>query len=388
MIGRGARSLFWLAVCGGTSYVLLTVIPQSEEQINKLREKQNPQERKASEDKARSFMNILSSASHTDKPFNKLNFLTQRETERQLNVRKKKDTKGSTGADNEKLEFFESLFAEKRLYIENLIELTKSVPIDELPEHFNLILKEIVTLQKYVAASNIFIRNYDVERCQNILQDLTLKSKRLEDELLPKKKFSFKNRAKQSPQATSIKPKSTDVVDNKIKIEPDKITTGFFDKRNETLTLSSTDLFQKDITLENLESCTVILKGTPSTLHLNRLNDCKIFCGPVSTSVFAENCENSTLVIACQQLRLHGSKHTDIYLYVTSRAIMEDCSDISVAPYNWTYDGIADDFQSASFDSAANNWTSIDDFNWLNRKHSPNWKVIDESNRVTDWNLI
>ncbi|CAH1098663.1 unnamed protein product [Psylliodes chrysocephalus] len=317
---------------------------------------------------------------------NRLNQLTQREVERQVNLQKKKDNKGLLVADNEKLEFFESLFAEKRLYIEHLIDLSKGIPVKDLPDHFNQILKDIGTLQKYVAASNIFIRNYDVERCQNILQDLTVKSKQLEDELLPKKKFSFKNRVKQKPQTSQQTPKGNDVVDFKVKIEPEKLTNGFFNRCNESLTLKGDDLLKKDITLEKLESCIIFLKGMPSTLHLNQLKNCKVFTGPVTTSIFAEHCENCTLVIACQQLRLHNSKRTDIYLFVTSRAIMEDCTEISLAPYNWIYEGITSDFESASFDTAVNNWTSIDDFDWLNQKHSPNWKEIEEKDRVQSWN--
>ncbi|XP_028131484.1 tubulin-specific chaperone C [Diabrotica virgifera virgifera] len=331
-------------------------------------------------------MNSTITFENTNEKANKLNLLTKREVERQLNLQKRKDNKDSLVAGNEKLEFFETLFAEKRSYIENMIDLSKSVPVNELPDHFNEILKEIVTLQKYVAASSIFIRNYDMQKCQNILQELTVRTKQVEDELLPKKKFSFKNKVKQKAQNSEIKSKSIDDVDFKPKIEPVKNVTGFFNKCNEHLALDNSELLKKDVSIEKLDSCTVSLQGSPSTLHLNYLRNCRIFSGPVSTSIFAENCENCILVIACQQLRLHNSKNTDIYLYVTSRAIMEDCKDINVAPYNWKYEGIESDFESASFDTAVNNWTCIDDFNWLNQKHSPNWKEIDEKDRIQSWN--
>lgn len=331
-------------------------------------------------------MNSAITMDSVNEKTNKLNLLTRREVERQLNLQKRKDNKDLLVAGNEKLEFFETIFTEKRSYIENMINISKCVAVNELPDHFNEILKEIVTLQKYVAASSIFIRNYDMQRCQNVLQELTMKTKQLEEELLPKKKFSFKNKMKQKSKSTEIRNKSVDEIDFKLKIEPAKSSTGFLSRFNEKLTMNNSEIFKKDVSLEKLESCTVFLKGSPSTLHLNYLKNCNIFSGPVSTSIFAENCENCTLVIACQQLRLHNSKNTNIYLYVTSRAIMEECKEIRVAPYNWEYENIVSDFENAGFDTDVNNWTFIDDFNWLNQKHSPNWKEIEDIDRIQNWN--
>ncbi|KAG5893348.1 hypothetical protein JTB14_000114 [Gonioctena quinquepunctata] len=302
---------------------------------------------------------------------NKLNFLTKRELERQINKQKERDGK------------------EKQNHIEQMIDNSKTVPGIELPNHFNNISKEILTLQKYVAASNIFLRNYDLQKCQFVLQELTLKSQKFEEELLPKKKFSFKNKSKENGQLKHLENKEKiDEVDFVSKRPIVKNICGLFNKTNETLIMTNLEIFQRDITIERLENCEVFLKGSPSTLHLDKLKGCKVFSGPVSTSIFAENCENCTLVIACQQLRLHSSTKTTIYLHVTSRAIMEDCKEISVAPYNWKYDGVEDDFRKATLDAAINNWTCIDDFNWLNKKHSPNWKEIEENDRVADWNNI
>nr|CAH7720294.1 unnamed protein product [Callosobruchus chinensis] len=281
---------------------------------------------------------LISIENFSEKP-NKITALTKRELERQLNIQKRKDDKELLSASNEKLEIFEAIFAEKRSHIESLIKNSRNLAKIELPDHFNIISKEILTLQKYVAASNIFLRHYDLQRCQNILQELTNKAKYLENELLPKKKFSFKNRTKEK----DIKQEKGDEVDSTaFKPQVCSIFTscGFFNRVNETLSMSSADIFRKDISLEKLENCTVIFKGTPSTLHLNHLSNCKVFTGPVSTSIFAENCTNCTLVIACQQLRLHSSQNVQIYLHVTSRAIMEDCKDIAVAPYNWIYEGM------------------------------------------------
>lgn len=325
----------------------------------------------------------------------KINILKSRELERKLNLQKKQETKKSTLAENEQLDYFERTFSEKQAYIENLIKLSENLPKDQLPEHFNIISKEILLLQKYVAASSLFLRNYFLQKCQNIIQELSNKTRDLENELLPKKKFGFRNKTKPKLLENNGK----DVVDfngklsdssakesvNEEKQSP-KIECGFYRRKEEVLCLSDEEIYKKDVSIEKLTNCVVYLKGIPSTLHLNHLTNCKIFSGPVSTSIFAENCYNCTFVIACQQLRLHSSENVDIYLHVTSRAIMEDCSKISVAPYNWVYENIGKHFAEAGMDLSVNNWRCIDDFNWLNTtKHSPNWREMDQSVRVREW---
>ena len=48
----------------------------------------------------------------------------------------------------------------------------------------------------------------------------------------------------------------------------------------------------------------------------------------------------------------HGklAKDTRVFLQVTSRAIVEDCSGIQFAPYTWSYPGIDKDFQDSGLD--------------------------------------
>lgn len=317
--------------------------------------------------------------------------LSKREFERQLNIQKRKDDKCLITADSEKLDFFQCIFDEKLNFIKACINQSSNLALDELPNHFNAISKEILTLQKYVAASNIFLRNYDIQKCHETIQELTLDARNLENKLLPKKKFGFKNKLKQK----TIEPKFghddvIDCIDSGMKKDENRFKenfNGFSDRSNEHLTLKSGEIYKKDVGIERLENCTVKLFGCPSTLHLDNLSNCKIYCGPVSTSIFAENCHDCLLVIACQQLRLHSSKNVNIYLHVTSRAIMEDCSDIFIAPFNWTYDDIENDFHLSKLDMK-NNWRSVDDFNWLNtEKHSPNWHEISEEDRLDNSNV-
>ncbi|ERL93786.1 tubulin-specific chaperone C [Dendroctonus ponderosae] len=324
----------------------------------------------------------------------RISAMKNREVERQMNIQRKQESKKSISAANEQLDFFEKTFNEKISFIEAMLKKSQTLSKNELPEHFNIISKEILVVQKYVAASNLFLCNYYLQKCQSTLQALSIRAKELENNLLPKKKFGFKNKIKLKDEEKS---QGVDLVDfsnkpqngslSSSKVHDNNIECGFYDSANKVLSLCPDQVAKKDVSLEKLSNCTVYLKGFPSTLHLNNLDNCRIFSGPVSTSIFAENCNNSTLVIACQQLRLHSSQNIEIYLHVTSRAIMEDCSKVAVAPYNWRYENIDQHFLDAGLDKQVNNWRCIDDFNWLNaERHSPNWREMEQEKRVIDWN--
>jgi len=161
---------------------------------------------------------------------------------------------------------------------------------------------------------------------------------------------------------------------------------GFTKRDNELLKLSSTDVEKKDVVLSSLTGCRVIIQGSPSTVHITSVRDCTVLCGPTSGSVFVDDCEKSIIVVACHQLRVHRTSSTSFYLHVTSRAIIEDCSLVQFAPYNWTYAHLDEDFDSAGLDHSRNNWNAVDDFNWLAAdKQSPNWSVMDKDARIPSW---
>lgn len=322
------------------------------------------------------------------KMLEKVDALIKREQERQLELKKRKEDKERfKDAENEKLGVFQKIYEEECQQIEQAIQSSKCVPVNMLPEHFENIYKSILNLQKYVAASNVFLRVYDIQKSNKRLQELTNQAKEVEDQVLPKKKFGFKNKKVAKKENGFSKDEVDFVKTNHVLVKLNVDYCGFRNKINENLVLNNQEVCKKDIELQNLDRCTVICYGSPSTLHVSNVKNSVILCGPVSTSIFAENCNDCTFVIACQQLRLHSSKNIKIYLHVTSKGILEDCTDIFVAPYNFNYEKIEEHFKIAGLDRSLNHWDCLDDFNWLNiKQHSPNWKILDENNRMKCWN--
>ena len=85
------------------------------------------------------------------------------------------------------------------------------------------------------------------------------------------------------------------------------------------------DIAGRDVELDGLgsenacEKLIVKILGSPGTLHATNLINVTLLCGPVRTSVFVENCINCEFVVACQQLRTHSTKQSNVYLHVTSK---------------------------------------------------------------------
>ncbi|KAF5274891.1 hypothetical protein FQA39_LY07073 [Lamprigera yunnana] len=385
---RYIKSTFYLLGFTGLGYCLLNIFNPNEQYTEKLRKVDvmtysvlDKPVAAIEKEKEQLIMDVIKGRC------NKVtNLLHKRELERKLDIEKKLEDKKQISAEHEKIEFFEKTFAEKRLEIEKSLNQSNTLNTKNLPHHFDSIYKNIINLQKYGADSKIFLRMYDVEKCHQSIHELTLRTKELEDKLLPKKKFGFKNKSK---QCEKVNGHSKDVVDfssKSVNFNFDENFCGFENRQRETLILQDSDVYKKDVTVRNIKNSVIKFYGNPSTLHLSSLKNCLVFSGPVTTSIFAENCSNCKLIIACQQLRLHSSIDIHIYLHVTSRAIIEDCNKVLVAPYNFKYASLEEDFVKSGLDPNTNNWSSLDDFNWLNvKKQSPNWSILSEYARISDW---
>jgi len=77
--------------------------------------------------------------------------------------------------------------------------------------------------------------------------------------------------------------------------------------------------------------------GPFATLTLKNVKGSLIICGHISGPVHITGVENSVLVTACRQYRMHSSKNVDVYLHCSSRPIIEDCQGIRFAPLPNTY---------------------------------------------------
>lgn len=320
--------------------------------------------------------------------------LLKRDQARLEDAERRKEAKESQSVAEEKSVFFSSTFNSERTVIEELLsscpEADRALATQTLEE----VTKKTQQLQKFLNDSMVFLTQYELRQAQASLQKLQTALAEKRETVLPKKKFAFRSRNTGPSQPKATAPVAdtpslatpAESVGTKIEetIGPDQC--GFSHADSQVLTKHAEEIQQRDVLLNHLTNCKVRLFGSPSTLHIKHVRGCEILCGPVSSSVFVDHCTDCTLAVPCQQLRTHHTTDTQVYLHVTSRAIIEDCRGVHIAPFSWSYPGIDEDFRVSGLDRNRNNWSQVDDFNWLALgTPSPNWSVIPEHERKTSW---
>uniref|UniRef100_H2ZJ53 C-CAP/cofactor C-like domain-containing protein n=1 Tax=Ciona savignyi TaxID=51511 RepID=H2ZJ53_CIOSA len=316
--------------------------------------------------------------------------LEERNQNRLADMQNKRDEIEGEKVTEEKSDFFSKNFKNEIAVIEEMLNC-KELNISDravVVDHFDAITASFHRLRKFFNDSVMFLPKFKSRKSMSQLNELEQKINAKRAEMIPKKKFAFKSKAKKIESKSNISndPPATGNV-SKAGAMVAKFSNEFLvkDKTDETIRLNEQEINQRDVSLSNLKNCTIFLHGAPGTVHISDVEKCVVSIGPVSGSVFVDRCVDSRLSTGCQQLRVHHTKRTDFYLHVTSRAIIEDTSDIRVAPYNTNYPELDSHFKLAGLDKSTNNWDKVDDFNWLAMStHSPNWAVLEESKRITE----
>ena len=312
--------------------------------------------------------------------------LQKRDEERLAEMQRRKEEKENVTAENESTTFFVKNFSRTRWEIEQVLADSDSVEKNKRLDHFDCLVLSLQKLQKFTSDTAVFLPSYEVQKAQETINKLQRDIQGKRDELIPKKKFAFRSKKKVVESfAGDTKPKAEAT---KKEIKVDITGSSFADLSGEVLIKRPDEVTDKDVTLARLSDCTVKIFGSPSAVHIDRLTNCKVLTGPVAGSVFIDHSTNCTFVVGCQQLRVHHSTASHFYIHVTSRAIIEDCNTLKFAPYTWSYDGIEEHYEVSRLDKSRNSWDDVDDFNWLaNDCHSPNWDILEESNRITSWHV-
>lgn len=312
--------------------------------------------------------------------------LQQRHAERREEAERRRRERDEQSVQEEQSDFFTAAFAREREAVEALLEPESEA---EAAGRLQAAAGRLQALQRLLTDSVRFLAPYEVRQAQAALGRLqgALAERRLQ--LQPKKRFAFRALKKETApaQGPPAQPPPVREVAASASAPAAEPVCGFSEAEGQELELGPSELLQRDVMLSALTRCRVLLRGNPNTLLVRDCQDCTVLCGPVSTSVMVERCSGCRLVLACQQLRTHRTSQTSFYVQVTSRSMLEDCSGIRFAPYTWRYAGIESDFETSRLDRSRDNWSQVDDFNWLaSDEPSPNWSVIPAKERVTDWN--
>ncbi|TVY84767.1 Tubulin-folding cofactor C, partial [Lachnellula suecica] len=118
--------------------------------------------------------------------------------------------------------------------------------------------------------------------------------------------------------------------------------------------------------------------GAPfAGLALKNIKHSLIIAGHVAGAAHITGVEDSILVVASRQVRMHDCKNVDVYLHCASRPIIEDCNNVRFCPIPKCHEIVGEA-------PIANQWDQVDDFKWLKAEHSPNWSILSEELRLTE----
>ncbi|KAI4807182.1 hypothetical protein KUCAC02_027009 [Chaenocephalus aceratus] len=317
--------------------------------------------------------------------------LQRRHQARTEDAERKKEAQASQSVAEEKSGYFCSTFNAERASIEDLLSSCSGADRAVVTQTLEEATVKTLQLQKFLNDSMLFLTQYQLRRAQDSLKKLFTASADIREEALPKKKFAFRARSKATDKVSAPPVTDTPTVTDSTKVDvapAESVQCCFSNMDNVCVIKTAEEIHKQDVLLTHLTNCKVRLFGSPSTLHMTHIDNCEILCGPVSSSVFVDHCRNSTLAIPCQQLRTHNTTDTQVYLHITSRAIVEDCRGVGFAPFTCSYPTLDEDFIVSGLDRHRNNWSQVDDFNWLAAgTPSPNWAVIPEADRKTNWEL-
>ncbi|KAL3874927.1 hypothetical protein ACJMK2_037879 [Sinanodonta woodiana] len=314
--------------------------------------------------------------------------LQKREDERLAEIQKKREQKSETAALQESTLFFTTEFNKEKVAIEAGLSECDRVDKANLIDRFDFLSLSLQKMQKFLAESTMFLPPYEVRLAQETISKLQTQIQEKRDELFPKKKFAFKSKKKvASSEKLFAKTLPENVFQEKVEIS---LTSCKYENlKDRCLEKFEDEINNRDVALARLENCTVKLYGVPSAVNMYKLKNCRVFTGPVSSSIFITECQDCVFVLPCQQLRIHTTVNSQFYIHVTSRAIIEDCSGVKFGPYNWKYPSLDEHYKISGLNRNKNSWNDIDDFNWLaSDTHSPNWSLIPEGELVKSWDEL
>ena len=163
--------------------------------------------------------------------------------------------------------------------------------------------------------------------------------------------------------------------------------------------------------LTNLRHCIVDMSVPTSTgqpfagLTIKDVKQSLLLCGNVSGAAHITDVKDSVILVTTRQFRMHQCSNCIIYLHVSSRPIIEDCTRVRFAPLPKDYVSpllyiymtmrvrrVFNNIPKLHFTnnmstnnmSATNQWNQVQDFKWHKAERNPNWSELSPEETVPE----
>ncbi|XP_060848650.1 tubulin-specific chaperone C-like [Rhopalosiphum padi] len=272
------------------------------------------------------------------------------------------------------MSFFDILFQTKSKEINDMLI---SIEYNQT-DNFHDILQKINILQEILNESKTFLTASNMKKCSDEIKDINKRYEQLHEKLQPKKKLAFDEQP-----TTSAVVEDEDTLGPVNQLEVFKEDCGIKNRSDAcNLLLAEEECYMKNVALDTLTNCIVVICGTPSAVRATSVKDCYVFvCAKTSISIL--NCKGSIFICASQQLRIYDTFDTSFYNYVSENTIIENSKQLRFAPLSLNNSKLLTKvFRIANFDEFKNNWKIVNDLDWLSScEPSPNWCEIPEEER-------
>ncbi|TEB26814.1 TBCC-domain-containing protein [Coprinellus micaceus] len=258
---------------------------------------------------------------------------------------------------------FTAEFQASRLDLETRIAAFTAVP----PTSSNIedLSTRLAKLSKSLSDAATSLPSYDQRLYSAQVKSIEEKVEAFRTAAKPKLRFAFKRKVvadpvapppiasttaplgglvtpNESPAGSSSEGKTRNLPNPELVSLPKGLELSNHSKRYLTwadLPLSVTPNSAPDLAISNLNRCIVNLlpqtdgRSKFSALHIRDLSDCVLLLPLNEGSALIHDVKNCVLVLGCHQFRMHTSTHADVYLHITSKPIIETCSNIRFATY-------------------------------------------------------
>lgn len=209
--------------------------------------------------------------------------LQDRDEERLKEIAKRKQEADKVASKTESTAFFMQKLTVDVASIKEGLATAPQQPKEGFTLYFDGLSSKLADIQKFVTDSAMFLSSYDLSQKQQQLNELQQQITQCRDNLMPKKKFSFKNKKKQTtPKETSAATLSAHAEDSKLErtcgVSSDEYRISVM--TNQVVDVPAASIQGKDVIIELITDCTLKIKGVPSAMHMTDLKDTTVFCGP------------------------------------------------------------------------------------------------------------
>jgi len=308
----------------------------------------------------------------------RMEMMRKRLEQRQKLMERSRKRRSANPGQNEVDKFLEKFNKTEADVKQQLKKITKETLT---PDFFDSVKTTHATLIKDIGAGGRALPGYLLEVCRKKIDELRKEINAKEKEIAPKSKFRFAQKKKLGKKK-KVQTKSYEKLDLDKFISGDEITIK--DKNLETIYKEPGSINGSDVVLSNLQNCSISICDNIGALRMNNLSHCKLYIGPVASSMLVDKISYSTVVVAIRQCRIHTATNTDFYLHVNSDPIIEHSHSLRFAPYCFQYPEFDGQFLKSGLDKLTNTWYQVKDFNWHRQQHSPNWTLIPEGEKVKD----